>query len=166
MIVSTTGDDNDDYAHQNDLDQWSATFLCLRPASAAVPRGLPTDANVCPGAGIGSGSGSDQRLRLGWPTFQRWVRVLCSRQSHADLQSRKVGTRRSFRRLSRRFSRHKMNLGTMNLATTDGPPHLAASFMTALTTGHAAHGLPRPPDDLRGYRRSPRRPTPTKAVRF
>src|SRR5258708_1057768 len=24
-----------------------------------------------------------------------------------------------------------------------GPPQLAASFMTALTTGHAAHGLPR-----------------------
>ena len=26
-----------------------------------------------------------QRLRLGWPTFQRWVRILCSRQSYADL---------------------------------------------------------------------------------
>jgi hypothetical protein len=34
------------------------------------------------------------------------------------------------------------------------PPQVAASFMTALTTGHAAHGLPRPSDDLRCYRRS------------
>src|SRR5260370_39598430 len=46
------------------------------------------------------------------------------------------------------------------------PPQLAASFMIALTTGHAAHGLPRPSDDLRCYRRSPRIPTPTQAVRF
>ena len=39
------------------------------------------------------------------------------------------------------------------------PPVLAASFMIALTTRHAAHGL-------RCYRRSHRRPTLMHVVRF
>jgi hypothetical protein len=63
---------------------------------------------------------------------------------------------------------HKAHRDRLERATGSeiGPPQVAASFMTALTTGQAAHGLPRPPDDLRCYRRSPRRPTPTQAVRF
>ena len=46
------------------------------------------------------------------------------------------------------------------------PPQLAASFMTALTRGYGAQGLPGPSDHLRYHRRSRRRPTPTHAVRF
>jgi transposase InsO family protein len=44
-------------------------------------------------------------------------------------------------------------------------PRLVATFKTTLATGHAAHGLPRRSDDLQRYRRSPRRPMPTQAVR-
>src|SRR5260370_15921633 len=64
-------------------------------------------------------------------------------------------------------AKHAFAITEKNLkASFEHARKLMRSFMIALTTGHAAHGLPRPSDDLRCYRRSPRSPTPTQAVRF
>jgi hypothetical protein len=116
------GDDVDD-ACENDLDQCSPAFRRLRPAGAVAPSGPSTDAIVFPR--VGSATGSDQRLRLGRPIFQRRSGVLHSRQSYGDLHSSKVVTRSRHRRLPRRSRRLKMNEG--GTALQDGLSQRAAT---------------------------------------
>jgi hypothetical protein len=117
--ASTTGGDSADDACEIDLDERSLAFRRPRAAAGTMaPRGGPAAAGICPGADTGSG----QRLRMGWPVFQRWRRILYNGQVHGNLFSGKVGTRTRHRRLPRRPGRHEMILGTRQPAGRAGRP--------------------------------------------